>query len=362
MILCSSGPAASQTLPSVQRWNTALAAAPLSPAIAAGPLIVVPLRTGSIVAVRQKDGGPVWTSELGAEQPIVADDTHVYVVSGEALRALRIADGAIAWVAKAGTVTAPPFVRDGWVLLASGSTLTAFRAADGSRIWEKVVGPMAHSCDVDGDVAFVPLADANVVALDLKTGDVRWKRPLGGAPGEPLAVGGRVYFGAEDKYFYSLRASNGDVDYQPRVGAMTRGRPAVDDDHVYVAGMDNVVRAFDRGHGGLQWKRGMPFRPAGGPVLVESGVVVPGRLVPTVGLLDPRTGTPAGAIEFGAPLGTTPLFLKDERGGLLVAAVTTTRLENKWALVLFEPGAPSIPVVPLSELPGQLLPIPSLER
>jgi outer membrane protein assembly factor BamB len=315
-----------------------------------------------MVAVRQQDGGPAWTADLGAEQPLVADDTHVYVVSGEALRALRIADGVVAWVATAGTPTAPPFVRDGWVLLASGSTLTAFRAADGSRIWEQVIGPMAYSCDVDGAVAFVPLADAQLVALDLKTGDVRWKQKLGGAPGAPLAVGGRVYVGAEDKRFYSLKASDGDVEFQPIVGAMTRGQPAVDDDHVYVAGMDNVLRAFDRGDGALEWKRGMRFRPAAGPVLVETAVVVPGRLVPTVGLFQAKSGAPAGAIEFGAPLGTTPLFLKDDRGGLLVAAVTTTKLENKWALVLFEPGAPSMEVIPLSELPGLLLPIPSLQR
>ena len=240
------------------RWTYALSAAPVFPSVSAGSLIVVPLRTGSIVAVRQKDGGEAWTIKFAAEQPLAADETHVYVVSGEAIRAIRASDGGVAWVAEAGTVTAPPFVRDGWVLLASGSTLTAFRTADGSRIWEKVVGPMEFPCDVDGDVVFVPVVDGRMVALDLKTGDVRWEQKLGGAPGEPLAVGGRVYVGAEDKRFYWLsRTRRHQLNFRPGQHPRAAG-----------AGESRVFRrhgqrgACVRSWNGALREKGLPFRPA----------------------------------------------------------------------------------------------------
>jgi outer membrane protein assembly factor BamB len=326
------------------------------PPVEAGSVLIVPLLTGGIAAYHVADGSPAWTIELTPHQAIAADADRVYVPCADAIHAVDAATGSVVWRTTVNAPTAPLLVRSGWVIVAAERSLIALRATDGRELWRRDVGSIEVRPAIDGDVLYVSLADG-VGAFDLQSGASRWMRRLGGKPGEPLAIGGRVYVGAADKYFYSLDATSGRVDWPMRTGAEPRGRAAADDDHVYFVSMDNLLRAVDRGHGALRWKQGLPFRPAAGPVVLGGSVTVAGP-ASSLPVFSAHDGRPLERVELGGKLAALPALLQLPEGKPAIAAVTGS-LEDQWKLTLLEPGveAPVIPIAPLTELPGLAIPL-----
>lgn len=316
----------------------------------------MPLQGGAIVALRAADGTIAWKAELSVERPIMVDAERAYIPSARALHALEIVSGDMVWSAETGTLTAPPLVRGGWVIVAVTGELAAFRASDGSAVWRRSLGPIEFRPAIDGDSLFVALADGRLAGLDLQTGTPQWERQLAGAPGELLAVGGRVYTGASDKHFYCVDASNGEIEWQRHVGAAPRGRAAADEEHLYFVAMDNVLRALDRARGAVRWMKGLPFRPAAGPVVMGRAVIVPGS-VATLAVYG-VDGTALGDIKFASPLAAIPDTVADGPTNTVMAAVTGD-LDNPWTVSLLAASVdpPIVPSQPLTTLPGVSLPV-----
>ena len=337
-------------------------APPIGAPIVSGSVIVIPLRTGVVAAYRFADGTLMWTREFSVEKPLAADAERVYIASGEAIHALNAASGEVAWrVPARGPVTAAPLAHAGWVIAAAAGELIAIRAADGNVIWRQQVGPVEFRPAIDGELLVAPLVDGHLLALDVRDGSTRWSVDFGASPGEPLAFAGRVYAGALDKYFHRHHASSGRREPPVHVGAMPRGAPAADDRHVYFAAMDNVLRAIDRGDGALEWKRGLTYRPAAGPVLLGKYVVVPGD-VDALPVFDARTGAEAGKITFPALLAALPVFAAQPDGSFAVVAISGSH-ENKWAVSLLEPALvppPAVQPLTFTALPGAVATLPSL--
>lgn len=348
------------TLPDVPRWSVSSVGPPAGAPVIAGSVIVVPLQGGALAAHHLDDGREIWKSELAAEKPLASDDARVYIAAGEAIHALDADTGQVAWrVPAGGPPTAAPLAHAGWVIFAAAGELIAVRATDGHVIWRQQLGAIEFRPALDGDLLIAPLVDGNVVAADVQTGAVRWKCDLKSSPTEPFVVGGRVYVGTANKWFYSLHASNGRIDYRWNVGAVVMGRPAVDQRHVYVVALDNVLRALDRGSGALRWRVGLIYRPATGPVVLGGYVMVPGP-VESIPAFNARTGAPAGAIGFPAKLNALPLLGESPSGSAFGVAITGS-LENKFNVTLFQPSpfAP-VPLTPLTALPGEAATLPQL--
>jgi outer membrane protein assembly factor BamB len=324
----------------------------------AGRMIVVPLSTGVITAHALRDGAPVWSAGLRAEQSLGADADHVYVASGEAIHALSAADGRVAWrVATGGRPTAPPLVHSGWVVAAAAGDVIAIRATDGTIMWRQHVGPIEFRPSLDGELLVVSIVDGQIAALDIRDGAARWTTKLGASPGEPLAIGGRVYVGTKDRYFYSLISSSGRVEHHKRVAAELLGRVAVTDDQIYFTALDNTVNALALRGGAVRWHQGVLYRPGAGPVVVGDLVIVPGYADMPLPAFAAATGAAAGALPFGGLLVALPLFitLPDGRDAVVGAV---GGLENNWTLTLRAPSlVPPIAVQPLTALPGVEVPI-----
>jgi len=116
---------------------------------------------------------------------------------------------------------AAPLVHDGVLFIEAANTVEAINAADGSILWQYVrtlPEPLHNGRDARSkglaiyeDKLYAPTADGHVVALDLKTGDVRWDRAVvtaeqGAHPGQfdgaffhisggPLAAHGNIIVG-----------------------------------------------------------------------------------------------------------------------------------------------------------------------
>lgn len=352
--------AAAAVLPTEVRWGVVVAARPSAPPAIGGDGIFVALQSGAVVAHRLADGSEAWRVDLRAEQPLAVDAGRVFVASGEAIHALDAAAGAVRWRAPSGALSAPILAQDGWVIAASAGSLVALRSEDGSKVWGREVGAVATRSAIHGDALYVPLADGRVLALDLQTGATRWERRLVAAPKSPAPAGAisevladadRVYAGAADGRFYCLDAADGSLAWRFRVGAALRGRPVSDGRRIYIASIDNVVRAFDKDSGALLWHPSLPFRPAG-PVLLGGTLMVPGT-ASEVRAFD-ATGKPAGIIKLEASLAIPPAFA-ESTGGRVMAAVTGS-LSGQWTLLLMEESR-GVAVEPLTSLPGLSVPV-----
>ena len=348
---------ASHFQPLVERWSVQLSAPSVGPPLISGDIVAVALQPSGIAAYRGLDGSVVWKADLATDRPIVLDDERIYVVSGESIHALSISKGEELWRQDTGALTAPLLVQSGWVIAISPGSIAAYRGADGTLLWRRQIGTIEHRPAVDGDVLFVPLLDREISALNLQTGEPLWSKPLEGEPGEPLAVGGKVYLGSRDKQFYTLDAATGEFDGSIRIGAGPRGKPAVDDDHVYVVALDNIVRAYDRGDGALQWNKGVKYRPLSGPVLLSGALVVPGP-VTAIPVYRRENGDQVSEIKFAATLvGMSNVLFGPWNYPMF--AVVTGDLQHPWTLSFLEPSTdpPPLPLVELTELPGTTIPI-----
>ena len=162
-------------------------AAPVTPPLVAEDRVILALRSGALSARLLADGAEAWTVKLAVNQPLAAEDDKIFVVAGETLHALNAADGSSAWKAEVGKPSAPILARGGWVIVAGGGSVTALRAADGKTIWSKSTGAISERPAIDGDGLYLPIAEGRLIALDLKTGNVRWDLKVGASPTEPLA-------------------------------------------------------------------------------------------------------------------------------------------------------------------------------
>ncbi|RPH73366.1 MAG: hypothetical protein EHM88_24175, partial [Candidatus Rokuibacteriota bacterium] len=233
------------------------------------------------------------------------------------LVALDAATGTERWrVQVEGTLAAPPVWNNGWLLVGTAAgRLTMLRAEQGRPLWSRDLGaPLRPGAAMTGDRLYVMLEDDRVVALALSSGEPVWERKLP-APGTALtALDDRVFVGADDRFFYCLSTEDGDVKWRWRAGGAILGTPIVDGNAVYFLALDNTLRALNYGNGHQRWKRGLSFRPVGGPVLAGSLLLVPG-LAPEVPAFHAATGAPAGKIVVGDELIAPPLLLPAEAPG-----------------------------------------------
>ncbi|HJR53813.1 MAG TPA: PQQ-binding-like beta-propeller repeat protein, partial [Gemmatimonadota bacterium] len=173
-------------------------------------------------------GGLLWKLRVGApvrSSPVVADGI-VYVGASDAkLRAIDARTGEILWAADAGApIDAAPAVAGEIVLAATreGGFL-AFARADGAVRWRVRAGkelPLAWegmsgdlytaSPAVAGDVAVFGGGDGAVTAIELASGDVRWRFATGGrVRSSPAIADGVVYAGSADGSLYAITLDDG---------------------------------------------------------------------------------------------------------------------------------------------------------
>lgn len=342
-------------LPTTPRASVPLASPAAHPPLVAHGLVYVALQSGIVEARRLADATLAWQAPLAASRPLGSHDGLLIVAADDALHALGALDGKPRWRLPTGALHAPFTSQDGWVIASAAQELIGIRAADGSEAWRRPGAPLAERPTIAGDRLYLPLADGHVRAVDVATGEPRWARRVGGAPSEILADGNRLYVGSADRHFYCLDALSGKILWRFRIGALVRGRPAVEGAHVFVASLDNLVRAFDRGDGERKWNKGVAYRPMSGPQQAGGLLLVPGavRELPVFRAAD---GSSPEKLTLPAPLATPP-GVGDEPGGVRVMAAVLGSISSGWSLALFDSSF-SLGLVPLTALPGVAVPVP----
>jgi outer membrane protein assembly factor BamB len=350
--LLSQGSTPAPFFPIATSWRTPLPAAPAAAPIADAGHVFVPLRSGRLIALDVASGRERWSVELLATGRPALGNGVLFVATATEIRALDAATGVSRWQLPAGPLAAAPIWRDGWVIAGTeNGELLAVRADDGKLVWRRQVGRLSAVPTVDGDRLMLPLADGRIVLASLLTGEERWSRAFGGAPGPALFDDERVFVGARDNHFYCLDARDGGIHWRWRTAADVVGPAAVDRDHVYFISLDNVLRALDRWHGGQRWRRPLPMR-AFEVLLTPDGLIVISGLAADVLFFNARDGAPAGRWTAGDQLGA-PLVLTPGAGQIRMVAVAGG-VSGEW-MTLGVGAISELPLEPLVVMPGKPL-------
>jgi outer membrane protein assembly factor BamB len=342
-------------LPLAPFWSVTIGSAVSAGPVSDGERVYLALKSAHVTARDAKDGRELWKKERNVTTALAVDGEFVFVPAGDAIEALRGSDGATAWTVPRVKVVAPLLAADGWLIAVTDAEVLAIRSRDGAIVWRVAAGGVERTPAIDGDRLYVGAKDGRVLGLALATGAVAWEEYVQqGGVTTIAARHGLVYVGAGNKYFYCLDGRNGKEKWPFRVGSIPTGRIAVDDERVYFAALDNVIRALDRKTGNQHWKTPLPRRAVAGVVVRGHVVFVPVTGSELVMIYD-HDGQRSGQINLpGETEVHAPPDVHENADGLRLFVVTGG-LSNEWHLT-FIASVGEAAIVPFAEMapPGVL--------
>jgi outer membrane protein assembly factor BamB len=319
------GSALTPLMPAELAWTATLDAAPLFSPVTDRERVYLALSNQSIVAVSRVDGLVTWMQPLEPTAPPSLAAGVLYVLTRSAIHALDATSGTERWQQPIVPHLDLPLVRLGDLIygIATPATLIARRSTDGSVAFESPLpSPPSHAVAGDNQTIYLALANATVVALSSVDGHPTWQRMLTGRLTQPALVGDRLIVGSSENDVFALDTSRGGVSWRWRVGADVVGASG-DDDTVFFAALDNLVRAVSRSSGNQRWKQPVSSRPAYAPEVFGDLVVVT-SVAPTVSAFHAVTGRPAGTYVAPAEL-IGPVLLVPPSTAADVVMVAVTR-------------------------------------
>ena len=216
--------------------NSPIHASPL----AGGGRVFVTTNDSELFAVDARTGEVEWTQSAIAEparmlsspSPALVGETLVAPFASGEIIAMLSANGRRLWseaLTRAGTTTSlstindiagRPVVVNGIVFSGSQSgTFAAVEMRTGVRVWDKPIATVQTPW-VAGDFVFVVSTTGELVAMDTKTGGVRWTRQLPAYKNErrkkniiswtgPVIVGGRLVLASSEGQLELIRPEDG---------------------------------------------------------------------------------------------------------------------------------------------------------
>ena len=326
-----------------------------------GERVVTP-NSASITALVRQTGEVKWAADIGSSVPPVAAAGRVFVAAPSELHALSAATGQRLWnVALGGPVRGSMLVRGNRLLaLTEPNQLIAVNLDTHEVAWRLAVGEGRVLMNADDRAVFLVAPDSRALCVRLADGSVAWQRTLAGTLSEPALGKDRVLIGSDTQWLWALDPESGDEKWKwpGRIFGGDVIGAAVDDDVIYVASLDNVIRALDRGNGAQIEKQDIKTRPVLPPRAFFGTVVVIG-LSPVVStFLQPKlspVATWAIPPPTDAQLQGAPLIDEHLRpfGVAMVVILKDGRVfgVRPVAMTFPEPAA-----VPLKFIPGRPIP------
>lgn len=226
-----------------------------------GKLVFVTNTNGELVALKKKNGIPVWKFKTNGKiyaMPAVDDNIIVAASSDNFIYGLSAKKGKLIWkVSTAKAVLGNPVIQQGVVYV--GSSDDHFRAIDlkdGSVRWDfdSVKGFVVTRPLIYNDKIYFGCWNNDFYCLDIATGKQVWKwnngssnRMFSPAACFPVATGNRIFIVAPDRYMTCLDANNGSAIWRKQMPDL-RVRESMglsgDSNLVYVKTMDGNVHGI----------------------------------------------------------------------------------------------------------------------
>jgi outer membrane protein assembly factor BamB len=182
-------------------WRITLPSATIAAGAVAGELILVPLESGALVALRATDGTTAWTcrvEELPPPVSLTTDATSAFVTAGNSeVTAVALSSGQLQWRRTlTGTLTTPAAGKGRVFVGSTSNVFFALDAASGRIRWNwppQMIGGDIVGAALDGDLTFFVGLDNLLHAVNRENGNQRWKQPTPMRPiAPPSAFGGIV--------------------------------------------------------------------------------------------------------------------------------------------------------------------------
>jgi outer membrane protein assembly factor BamB len=161
-----------------------------------------------------------------------------------------------------------------------------------------------------------------------------------------LALEDQLLVGTAARRFLSIDVKNGRDRWDWSIGGDISGLPAADDRRIYFASRDNILRALDRRSGNLRWKANLPSRPAGGPLLTATTVLMP-MVSSEIAGFEPESGKPAVTVRAAGEIGTQPFVRAATRATLPLLITVSREGQLQGFGRRFEPPPQALPVPPI---------------
>jgi len=210
-------------------------------------------------------------TELGGQNANVSlmfrgSPAHTGVVT----TTLFAGQGGVKWRYQTGdAVRSTPAVTATRVFVGSGDgNLYALDRANGRLVWKFAAGGPVHSSPaVANGLVIAATLGGRIFAVDETTGRVRWSKQTGTAlrknhpqagawdwyTGSAVVTGSVALIGSGDGHVYALDVATGDERWKARTGGRVRATPSVHDGVVVVGSFDGRVYALDLATGRERW-------------------------------------------------------------------------------------------------------------
>jgi len=260
---------------------------------------------------------------LGLASAPVLDGDAVYALGYDSTLHRSTGLGAPTLLQKDIGTTVGLAAEGGVVVLPKGDEVWGIRGSTGKRLWrlpaaEPFVG--TYPAVADG-VAFVPIREVGLAAVDLETGEGRWVVSVTGTAGTslplPLADGDVAYAGSG---LTRHDGRNGDVVWElggDLADSVAYAPIAADRERVYaqLTGVDAASPIFERTDvvaadlrtGAVRWRHQLASGAFGIGTAVGAGVVVAVDGQSLVTALDARTGEVRWTYRMATPAAGTPV-------------------------------------------------------
>ena len=219
----------------------------------------------------------------------------------------------------------PPAVAYGRAYIANNpGVLYAVQAATGRTSWRYASGRCAAASPaVAGELVYMaflnlrrkgndacnaepstPGLNGQVLALDARTGRVRWRRTIGASETSPLLANGRVFVGDWHGDVFALDAKTGKTIWRYRTGGQVKGALALSGRRLYVGSYDHHLYALRAGTGRLIWKASSQERFGGRGTFYSTPAAAYGRVY--IGSTDQKVysfGATSGRVRWSQSTG-----------------------------------------------------------
>jgi len=248
-------------------------------------------------------GDVVWRHTNLSWTALTATGDLVLGVSVDHAYALDAASGRTRWVTETTGANTMLVVNQRHLLMVSDSDLLLREVETGTPRWRVALSSPSTAVALNDGTVVVAQRDGVVRSLEVATGRTRWETRLSSAALALSTAAPVVYVGLSSGAFCALNDRNGGERWCFSLRVPMAGPPAVDDDVVRVALLDNSLRDFDRLNGAMRQPSSLGHRPASGPWLAGAEMVVAlttGEFV----VLDRASGRTLGRLQVPGAAGT----------------------------------------------------------
>ncbi|MEQ4673899.1 outer membrane protein assembly factor BamB [Providencia vermicola] len=238
-----------------------------------GDKIFIGTERGTVIALNKEDGQVVWDVEVAGEalsKPTVSNDLVMIHTSNGQLQALDVNSGEIKWTVNMDTPSlslrgesAPAVAFGAAIVGGDNGRVSAVLLSQGQLIWQQRISQVTSSTEIGrlNDVDMSPIIDdgkvyaiaynGTLAALDMRSGQILWKRELGSVNNMVLS-GENLYLVDQNDRVLSVRKSDG-VTLWTQEELLNRGlsAPEMYNGYLVVGDKEGYLHWLDMNTGGF---------------------------------------------------------------------------------------------------------------